>query len=359
MRRGLMAWDSDEIPIAILKQRIQRLQRAMSAARQDAILLYTNFVRSGAVSYLTAFSPYWADGVLLVPRAGEPVFATTLSKRVGSWIQSVKPIGGLVTSPTPGTVLGQKLAADGDIRRLAILELGNFPSGLYSEIEAALPSIEIVEGSETFAAARRHLDDVERYLLGKAQSVAQGALDRLRFDATTDVGTAVGAVEEYARLQGAEEVYVAIAPDLDSDRRFIRLSGNRPLGHRFAIRATVAYKGAWIRQTKTYSQNGEDRLPIARADVRFKGLAARIDAKHPLRDQITAGIADLAGAQLVGWMAEAAVGTRPLAVVASSEKPSETTEHFEALIVTLGLNIDGVPWCGAALAGQGQGNSPP
>src|SRR5436189_1739820 len=127
MRRGLMAWNPDEIPIEILKQRVQRLQSAMTAAGQDAILLYTNFIRSAAVSYLTAFSPYWADGMLLVPREGEPVFATTLSKRVGSWIQTVKPIGDLVTSPAPGTVLGKRLAEMAGTRRVAILELDKFP----------------------------------------------------------------------------------------------------------------------------------------------------------------------------------------------------------------------------------------
>src|SRR5256885_4337753 len=134
MRRGLMAWDAQEIPIDILNARVRRLQSVMAEAGQDAMLLYTNFVRSAAVSYVTAFSPYWADGVLLVPREGEPVFATTLSKRVGSWIQSVKPVGELVASPTPGAVLGQQLAADGNIRCLAILELDVFPSGLYGEL---------------------------------------------------------------------------------------------------------------------------------------------------------------------------------------------------------------------------------
>src|SRR5262245_32556571 len=78
MRRGLMAWNKDEIPIDILRERVRRLQDAMAQASVDGILLYTNFIRSGAVSYLTAFSPYWADGVLLVPRQGEPLFATTL-----------------------------------------------------------------------------------------------------------------------------------------------------------------------------------------------------------------------------------------------------------------------------------------
>jgi len=351
MRRGLMAWDADEIPIEALKQRVQRLQSAMGTAGQDGILLYTNFIRSGAVSYLTAFSPYWADGVLLVPRLGEPIFATTLSTRMGSWIQSVKPIGELVTSPTPGAVLGQKLATGGGIRRLAILELDNFPSGLYGEITAALPGVEIVDGSESFAVARAHLDDVECRLLRKAQSMAQAALDRLRLDATADVGTAVGTVEESARLQGAEEVYVAIAPDLDSDRRFIRLSGNRALGRRFAMRATLAYKGAWIRQMKTYSRNEQDAQATRRADKWFKSLVASIDARGALRDQIAAGTERLPGAELAGWMAEAPMGTRPLVVVASSRQPTEASGHVPALVVTVGLNIDGVPWCGAGLAG--------
>src|SRR5207248_1711075 len=112
-------------------------------------------------------------------------------------------------------------------------ELDNFPSGLYGEIATALPGIEIVDGSDSFAVARGRLDDVECRLLKKAQSMAQAALDRVRSDATMDVGKAVGTVEESARLQGAEEVYVAIAPDLDSDRRFIRLSRNQPLSRRF------------------------------------------------------------------------------------------------------------------------------
>lgn len=86
MRRGLMAWDANEIPLAALEARVHRLQVGMAAAGQDAMILYTNFIRSAAVSYLTAFSPYWADGIFLVPQEGEPLFATTLSKRVGSWI---------------------------------------------------------------------------------------------------------------------------------------------------------------------------------------------------------------------------------------------------------------------------------
>jgi hypothetical protein len=343
-----MAWDSNEVPVAALRQRVERLQAQMARARQDAMILYTNFVRSGAVSHLTGFSPYWADGVLLVPQRGEPVFATTLSKRVGSWIQSVKPVGDLINTPAPGRALGERLAAKGGVRRIAILELDDFPSGLYGEVAAALPTVEFVDGSASFALARRPLDAVERRLLMASEDLAKGALQSVRRE--DDAGTVVGAVETYVRLHGAEEIYVAIAPDLDADRRFIRLSGHRRLGRRFAIRATVAYKGSWVRRTKTYSRDSRDQSTIDRADAWLETLLAGVDPRRDLKDQIATAIESLTDAQLAGWMAEAPVGTRPLAVVASPDRPNETLGTSPALILTVPLDIGGLAWCGAGLA---------
>jgi hypothetical protein len=344
-----MAWDAEELPLAALRERVRRVQAAMAAAGQDGLLLYTNFVRSGAVSYLTGFSPYWADGVLLVPRAGEPVFATTLSKRVGSWIQSVMPVGELVTSPTPGAVLAKRLTA-GDVRRLGVLELDAFPSGLYDELATALPGVVIVDGSETFAAARALLDGAERRLLEMAETIARRSLAGGNIAAAADVGSAVGAVERQARLQGAEEVYVAIAPDLDADRNFLRLSGGKALGGRFALRATVAYKGTWVRSVQTYARDESGALAIRRADAWFKQALAGIDREQALHVQITAAMDNLSGASLTRWMAEAAIGTRPLAAIAPSEDPGAVPPRVPAFVLTLGLTVDGVPWCGAGLA---------
>jgi len=353
MRRGLMAWNPEELPLDILRERLRRLQGAMAAAGHDAMILYTNFIRSAAVSYLTGFSPYWADGVVLVPREGEPVFATTLSKRVGQWIQSVKPIGEVVCSPTPGAVLGKHLAGNEAIRRVAILELDAFPSGLYDELAAALPNAEFVDGSEAFAAARSHLDSAERCLLARAKNIAQEALESLDESSAGDVGNAVGQVEKIARLQGAEEAYVAIAPDLESGRRFVRLSGNRRLGRIFAIRATVAYKGSWLRQTKTYAADEKARGRIEHADAWFEAFVSRIDVSRPLRDQIAAALADIRDAEIAGFIAEAPIGTRPLAALGATQ----TLENMPALVVTLGLNVGGTPWCGAALAGLFHGKA--
>lgn len=348
MRRGLMAWDSNEIPVRVLKDRAGRLQAAVAAAGQDAMILYTNFIRSAAVSHLVGFSPYWADGILLMPRQGEPVFATTLSRRVGTWIQSVKPVGDLVNTPAPGKVLGERLAKAG-VRRVAILELDAFPGGLYAELATALPGVEFVDGSETFAAARVPSDTTERTLLERADIITQYALTAVR--PGIDLGMNVGGVEMQARLQGAEEVYVAVAPDLDADRRFLRLSGARPLGRRFAIRATVAYKGSWIRRAKTFSRDDKDLPKIERADTWFATFAERLSSSRSLQDQIASAVADLSGAKLIDWLAEAPLGTRPLAVIASCAMPGDNAKSSPALVVSIALTVDGMPWCGARLAG--------
>src|SRR4030081_359357 len=129
MRRGLMGWDAEELPVAALTARTARLQDAMARAGMQAMLVYTNLVRPSAVSYLTGFTPYWSEGILLVGRAGEPIFATALSKRVADWIRSVGPVGEIVSTPRPGAALGARIAADSTVRRVGIVELDAFPSG--------------------------------------------------------------------------------------------------------------------------------------------------------------------------------------------------------------------------------------
>ena len=337
MRRGLMAWDAQELPLDVLKARVVRLQAGLAAEGLAAILLYTNFIRSGAVSHLTAFSPYWADGILMVPRAGEPVFATTLSNRVASWIQSVKPVGELICTPTPGAALAQRLKGQGDT--VAILELDAFPGGVYEEFAGALPGVAIIDGGAVFAAARAALDPVEFALLARADSIAQAALDAAATG--RDAGAIVGAAEAAARLAGAEEAYVAIAPNLCADHRFRRVASAGALGDRFAVRMTVAYKGCWVRRTRSFPPN-------AAGDAWFAILVASLDAERPLGPQIARALPDLTGAVLQDWLAESVVGTRPLAAVASPAK-DEGGLNAPTLVLSLRLAIAGAPWCAAGL----------
>src|SRR5262245_47319695 len=102
MRRGLMKWDAQELPLATLESRIARLRAAMKSEGFDAFIAYTSLVRPSAVAYLTAFTPYWNEGLLLVPAVGRLQFATALSNRVADWIRSTNPVSDVVSTPRPG-----------------------------------------------------------------------------------------------------------------------------------------------------------------------------------------------------------------------------------------------------------------
>src|SRR5262245_65860535 len=142
MRRGPMGWNAEELPLAVLQDRTARMQAAMQDNGFQALLVYTNLARPSAVAWFTGFPPYWSEGLLLVGRDGAPAFATALSKRVANWIRSVNPLGEIVNGPRPGTVLGQRVAADASVRRVGIVELDALPSGSYDDFAAAAPAVE-------------------------------------------------------------------------------------------------------------------------------------------------------------------------------------------------------------------------
>ena len=98
MRRGLMGWNAEELPVATLEGRLTKLRAEMDGAGMDAFVIYTNNVRPSAVSYLTGFTPYWSDALMLIPTTGAPVFATALSKRVSEWIRTTDPMREIVNA---------------------------------------------------------------------------------------------------------------------------------------------------------------------------------------------------------------------------------------------------------------------
>jgi Creatinase/Prolidase N-terminal domain len=355
MRRGLMGWNPDELPLGVLAERTARLQAAMQSDGVEALLIYTNLVRPSAVSYLTGLTPYWSEGLLLVGRGGEPAFATALSKRVANWIRSVSPVGEIVNTPRPGTVLGGRIAAGG-ITRVGILEFDAFPSGAYDDLAAAAPGAEFVDATRLFAEARRGADAAERQLLARADAIAVAALGKIDPNGAQDAGSVAGLVEKHARLNGAEEAYIAVAPDLASDPRMIRASPALPLADCFAVRASIANKGHWVRRTGTFARDVEAQQAVGQADEWFAQLMRAIEPGRPLTEQISAQLKDLPGATLKSWMAESCIGSYPLQVVASSRSSGHATpQHSDFLVLSVALTLDGTPWLGAAPTIVGQG----
>ena len=287
-------------------------------------------------------------GFCWCPNPARPVFATALSKRVANWIASTNPLSEIVNTPKPGAAVGARLAADG-CRRVGVLELDRLPGGLNDEIVDAAPAVELIDGSAGFASLRQRIDGAERGLIARADALALAALGQVDAERALDGGAVAGLVEKQARLQGAEEVYVAVAPDLAADRRLIRVSGPLPLAERFALRASVAYKGSWVRRTRTFARDTAGRAAVGRADAWFEHLGASIVADRSIAAQISAQIAALPGATLDDWMAESPIGSYPLQAIASSRAPERAGISAGGfLVLTVALAIDGMPWLGAA-----------
>ena len=62
----------------------------------------------------------------------------------------------------------------------------------------------------------------------------------------------------------------------------IRVAGTMPLAGRFAVRASVAYKGAWVRRTRSFARDEAARRVYAAADAWLARVASSIEAGKPL-----------------------------------------------------------------------------
>lgn len=339
-----MEWNPQELPVDVLDARIARLRAEMKRAGLDAFIVYTNNVRPSAVAHLTGFTPYWNEGLLLVPASGRLVFATALSNRVVDWIRSTNPVSEVTSTPRPGKFLGEWLAKD-TVKQAGVLEFDAIPSELASDLAIAAPAIQWIDGSSTFAGVRRGIDAAEQRMLERADAIAVAALDEVNVTAISDAGALAGLVEKQARLAGAEEAYIAVSPDLVSDRRFNRISKPISLAERFAVRASVAYKGSWVRRTRTFAKDDS----VRRANIWLEDVVRKIEAGKFFAGQLAACVDALPDAKLANWMVESCSGSYPLSVIASS-RSSEDKAPIDGsfYVLTVECLLEGDPWIGSA-----------
>ncbi|MCC2612532.1 aminopeptidase P family N-terminal domain-containing protein [Neorhizobium sp. Rsf11] len=330
MRHGLILWREDELSLSDVKARQVRLQQAIIAAGLDGVLIYTNHVRSAGVTWVSGFTPYWSDGLVLVLREGLPIFLTALSKRVGEWVKSVAPTFEVAHSPFPGKLAGERLARVG-AKRLGVVELDRMPGGVVEEIASVLP-VELSDATDLFTKVRGQVDGAELNLVRLTDGIAREAF-KAGDAASKFAGDFTGPVERAVRLAGAEECYVAVAPDLSKDRCFIR-TGKAELGRTFAVRLSVAYNGIWVRRIETFSAVSEIAARLASVSVEMD----RASSAHPADGSISAFyVPD--GAKLIDWHLEAPYGTRPLKIIADAEKPLAAPVPYG--ILTTAFTLDG------------------
>jgi hypothetical protein len=326
MRRGLIEWSKTELPESVFDTRIAAMRAAMGSAGIDTLVAYTNFTRPSAVSWLCDFIPYWSECALVVPKTGALTMVSAVSPRGKPWIESTTYSENLLFTPKIGPeaarVIKEALPAGATI---GVVELDEIPAAVGLALKDA--GGKLVDATDAFVTARAAGDAAATALAKTAAGFAHRALAAIDANGT-DAMAAVAAVDLTARSLGAEESYVAIAPDLHADRRLLRLEGPATLGAAYAIRATVAYKGTWVRMIRTVVRNdtaGIDGQATAQLAAAIAGL--------PKLDKLRASD---------WWLIETARAAQPLDAVAGSAVPNAEAFPAGALVsVQASFTIDG------------------
>jgi creatinase/prolidase-like protein len=342
MRRGLIARSPAELPDAVLDARLALVRAAMADARLDALLVYTNNTRPAGVSWLTGFVPYWSEALLVVPREREPVLVVALTFRVKSWIERTSRVADVIHTPRIGLEAARMIAAQLPAAAVGIADLDGLPAGIVDDLRAGGPGLTLQDATAAFTRLRAEADPAEIALAITAASIAQRSLAQAE-DAKTDasLGEIIGAVERYARELGAEEIYLAAAPDLTRAATFRRIEGEARQGATFALRATVAYKGTWIRLTRSFGDG---------AGARMETAAARL----------AAAVAELPSARgfagMPSWLVEGCRIAQPLEPLMGS-RVADGVAAAPGALVTVQVTVDvddisPVPIAAPALIGR-------
>jgi len=199
------------------------------------------------------------------------------------------------------------------------------------------PQLSFFDASDLFATLRASADAAEIMLAARASAIASAALSCIDPRAA-GIGAILAMVEGEARRQGAEEVYVAAAPDLARERRFVRIdsvtSGEPALGARFAVRASVAYKGSWVRRAVTVDRDGV----VSAGDVVFAEAVALLPGESAL-------------SQFASFTVEGCRLSQPLEALMGSRVAEPRSPGAGAVVsVQARIEVDGRPVLRAAPA---------
>lgn len=343
MRRGLIHWNHEELPPAAIDARVARLQAAMQAEGLGAVCTYASFAQPAPLQWLCNYVPYWSEAVLVVWPQGPAALLVAGTPRTHGWIRSVSHSGELIAAPRPGVqlaeLLGRVLPAQA---RVGMVGLDGLPWSVAEPLLAAGWGERLVDATALYRRARQPGDEAERNLARRAAAIAADALAAMPADAT-QASALLAAADLCARRAGAEEVLLRVAPDLARDATLRRMEGDAPLGTRYAVDCSLAYKGVWVRELRSCARGGEPPASWSAAQAWFERAQARAGTAEGAALTI-----DCPGT-LSAWALEASVGQAPLdtvagsALTAATPLPAGSVAVFSAL-----LTLDDGPWRRAA-----------
>ncbi len=348
MRRGLMHWSQEELPIAALDARVARLQSAMRAQSLGAVLTYASFAQPAPLQWLCNYIPYWSEAVLIVWAEGAPTLLVAGTPRTHSWIRSVTHTGELVAAPKPGAqtaeLLGKKLDAQA---RVGVIGLDALPWTVAEPLLAAGWGPRMDDASALYTAVRHPGDDAEQGMARRAVAIAESALAAIPAD-VSQASPLIAAVDGSARRAGAEEVLVRLAPDLAQGATLLRIEGEVALGARYAVDCSLAYKGVWVRVVRSFAR-GTAPASWTTAEDWYRNTLPQVGTA-------TEDPAAQAPGRLEGWTLEASTSVAPLSVVAGNGQPPTLALPAGSLgVFSVQLALDDGPWLRSCALRVGSG----
>jgi len=359
MRRGLISWSKDEVSEAAMKSRVVRTQERMRAEGLGAVIAYTSFARPNAVSWLTHFVPYWNDGLVVVFPTGLPMMLAAFSKRVEPWIREIARVGDVIMTPNLGKgvvdMLRERIPglAEGKAR-IGMIERDALPWPIAEAFDQAGLGPAMVDFTEPFAQLRQPPDEAEIGLARHSLAIADKAYAAIPTGAKL-ASQALSVIDSVARLDGAEEVHLKVAPDLATSGVLQRLEGDARFGARHVISVSLGYKSAWVRTVRCIAPTTPATWTTAQKW--FDEALQKLDAAKLAEGPATAGLPG----RLTAWTIEACVGGAPLSPIAyggTAGNHSVRSLPAGALaVVTVQLELADGPWHGAAAVVLGRSGS--
>ena len=294
----------------------------MKKAGIDALAVYSNPALTAGVSWFTTFLPYWNQSLLVLPQSGEHVLIAGLSNRVNDWMKRTSHLGTVIHSPKLGSEAGRIIAERKAGAVVAIPDLNMVPTAVTDGITAA--GATVVDGTELLARLRAAPDPAATALHFTAAHIAHASIKQVSAK-ETDGAAVVAQIDGVARRYGAEEVYVAVCKDIAKSRSLIRLEGNCELADTFAVRLTLAYKGTWVRLTRTLSRKPEMAAGLTSAAEQFAAAVAKLP--------------DTSAIKFMSWLVEGCRATQPLMPLTGS-MITEPLEITPGMIATVSATIN-------------------
>lgn len=350
MRRGLISWSKEEVPDAAMGKRVTRIQERMREEQFDAVIAYTSFARPSAVSWLTHFVPYWNDALVVVFPQGLPLMLAAFSKRVEPWIREVSRVGDVIMTPNlgKGTVdmLKERIPALAAGRaKIGLIERDELPWPIAEAFDQAGIGSALVDFTAQFAALRQPADDSEIGLAQHALAIANKSFAAMPAGAK-QASQVLSVIDSIARLDGAEEVHLKVAPDLAADAVLQRLENDVRLGARHAIGISLGYKSVWVRTMRCIAE--KPPASWAAAQAWFEQAALQLNAGNISAGPATAGLAG----KLSAWTVEACVVGAPLSTIAyggtTGTHSVRSLPDGALAVLTVQADLADGPWHGAA-----------